>query len=196
MKNKHKIYVLTVLSLISAVLIIQTFVPWLGYLPLGFANVTIAHVTVIIGAVLLGVQGGAILGGIWGVLALIRNLVQPNILSPIFYNPIVAILPRLLVGVIVGFLYQQLAKRMGPLKAGAISGAIGALTNTVLVTIAVVLFAKTTYAQIMHIPESAVLIAFVAAVAFNAIFEVLVAAVLTPIITRPLIALRDRQSKS
>lgn len=195
MKNSHRTYYLSVISLIIAVLIIQTFVPWLGYLPLGFANVTIAHVTVIIGAVLLGVRGGAIIGGTWGVLALIRSLVQPSLLSPIFYNPLVAIPPRLLVGLITALLYRFLRPRMSAMKAGAIVGAVGALTNSTLVTLAVALFAKTTYANLMHIPESAVLIGFITTIAFNAIFECLVAAILTPVITRPLLAIRQRQTK-
>ncbi|MDO4680783.1 MAG: ECF transporter S component [Aerococcus sp.] len=195
MKNKYNAYYLTVISLIIAILMIQAFVPWLGYLPLGFANVTIVHVTVIIGAILLGVRGGAIIGTSWGILALIRHLVQPTLLSPIFYNPLVAIVPRLCVGVIVAVIYPLLRHYFTPMKSGAIAGVVGSLTNSLLVTLMVYFFARTTYAELMHIPESTVLFAFVAMIIFNAIFECLAAAVLTPLITRPLLAIRTRQEK-
>ena len=84
----------TLTSLFIAIVILQSFIPWIGYIPIGPANVTIIHITVIAGGVILGPSVGAGIGFVWGALSLYHNMVSPTILSAIFLNPLVSILPR------------------------------------------------------------------------------------------------------
>lgn len=172
--------------LFLALLLLQTFVPWLGYLPLGVADITIVHVTVIVGAALLGGKRGTLLGASWGILAMLRNLMTPGILAPLFYNPLVAILPRLAVGALVGFGYPKLKAKFSTVVSGATLGATGAMVNTVLVVVMVSLFSRKTYASLMGIPESKVMIVFLISVLSNAVFEIIAAAILVPLIVIPL----------
>jgi len=103
------------------------FIPWFGGVSL-----TIMHVPVIIGAVLEGPIVGALIGLIFGIASLIQAAVAPN--GPgdvIFTNPFIAVLPRLFIGP-VAWAVWHLLKRWAPLGLIA-SGALGSLTNTILV---------------------------------------------------------------
>jgi uncharacterized membrane protein len=72
------------LALFSAIIVIMAFVPYLGYIPLGFMNATIIHVPVILGALFLGPKLGAILGFVFGLTSLINNTLNPNLTSFVF----------------------------------------------------------------------------------------------------------------
>ena len=49
-------------GILCGLIIIMSFVPFLGFIPLGFMNATIIQIPVIIGAVMLGPKRGAFLG--------------------------------------------------------------------------------------------------------------------------------------
>lgn len=105
----------------------------LGYTRLGFipvpnlaGNATIMHVPAIIGGVLEGSLVGSLVGGIFGLFSFI------DATSPVFKNPIVAIVPRLLIGITAYFTYVGL-KRWNECAALAVAGVVGSFTNTVCV---------------------------------------------------------------
>lgn len=103
------------------------FIPWVGGISL-----TIMMVPVIIGAVLEGPVVGAAIGLIFGIFSMIQAAVAPK--SPgdvIFTNPLVAVLPRLLVGPGAWLVYRSLLR--WPVAALIGAGAVGSLVNTVLV---------------------------------------------------------------
>ena len=105
----------------------------LGYTRLGFipvpnlsGNATIMHVPAIIGGVLEGSLVGSLIGGIFGLFSFLQAT------TPVFKNPIVAIVPRLLIGIFAYFTYVGL-KRVNEYAALAIAGVVGSLTNTIFV---------------------------------------------------------------
>ncbi len=105
----------------------------LGYTRLGFipvpnlsGNATIMHVPAIIGGVLEGSLVGSLIGGIFGLFSFLQAT------TPVFKNPIVAIVPRLLIGIFAYFAYVGL-KRINEYAALAIAGIVGSLTNTIFV---------------------------------------------------------------
>ena len=105
----------------------------LGYTRLGFipvpnlsGNATIMHVPAIIGGVLEGSLVGSLIGGIFGLFSFLQAT------TPVFKNPIVAIVPRLLIGIFAYFTYVGL-KRVNEYAALAIAGIVGSLTNTIFV---------------------------------------------------------------
>ena len=53
---------LVLAAVIAAIIVIMAFVPFLGYIPLGFMNATTVHIPVIIGAIILGPKYGAFPG--------------------------------------------------------------------------------------------------------------------------------------
>ena len=66
MNSLEKTRNMVVTAVFMAIIIIMAFVPFLGYIPLGFMNATIIHIPVIVGAILLGPKSGAFLGLVFG----------------------------------------------------------------------------------------------------------------------------------
>ena len=64
---------LVLAAVIAAIIVIMAFVPFLGYIPLGFMNATTVHIPVIIGAIILGPKYGAFLGLTFGLTSLWKN---------------------------------------------------------------------------------------------------------------------------
>ncbi len=187
--SQTKNYRLALMGILSAIIIVQNFVPFLGYIPLQPFNPTIIHITVIIGAVYLGPWMGATLGGVWGVVCLLRAFVFPT--SPIdpivFTNPLVSLLPRILVGLLAGLLYLWLRKLNVPVIARfATCGVVGSLVNTVLVLGSIYLLYQEPYAAFYQMAASDLLPAMLGIVGTNGVAEAIAAAVITPLIAGPL----------
>ena len=54
MESKDKIFKQVLIALFGAIIIIQNFIPFLGYIPMGPLNLTIIHITVIVTALVFG----------------------------------------------------------------------------------------------------------------------------------------------
>ncbi|MEW9050819.1 MAG: ECF transporter S component [Neobacillus sp.] len=100
----------------------------LGYIPVPTAagNATIMHIPAIIGGIMQGPVVGAIVGLIFGVSSFLNATV------PLFKDPLVAILPRIFIGVAAWLVYVGIRRKSEYLAVGA-AAFIGTLTNTVLV---------------------------------------------------------------
>jgi uncharacterized membrane protein len=132
----RKIVLTGILGAISIVLGITHwgFIPWFSG-----ASLTVMHVPVIIGAILEGPWVGVVIGLIFGVFSLIQAAVAPTGPSDVWFtNPIVSVLPRLLIGPAVWIVWKLLKKWEIP--ALIVSGIAGSLTNTILVLSALGLF--------------------------------------------------------
>ena len=126
----RKIVITGVMAAISVVLGATRlgFIPWLSG-----ASLTVMHVPVIIGAILEGPVVGGIIGLIFGLFSLIQAAVSPTGPVDVFFtNPLVSILPRILIGITSWLVYRAFRDRWLPLAVIA-SSLIGSLTNTVLV---------------------------------------------------------------
>ncbi len=90
-----------------------------GFIPVPTpaANATIMHVPAIIGGILEGWGVGAVIGAIFGLFSFFDATI------PLFKDPLVAILPRLFIGVTPFFVYQGL-KRVNRLAGFGIAAAI------------------------------------------------------------------------
>ncbi len=128
----ERIRFLVITGALGALSIVLSMTP-LGFIPwLSGASLTTMHIPVIIGAVVQGPLAGTIIGGIFGLFGLIRAAVAPTgPLDPLFVNPIVSVIPRLLIGPAAWAVWYAL-KRF-PLAALLIAGAVGSLVNTILV---------------------------------------------------------------
>ena len=140
-----KITVAGVLSAVAVVLGITPFglIPWFSG-----ASITIMHVPVIIAAILEGPLVGMIVGLIFGVSSLIKAAVQPmGILDPYFVNPLISVLPRVLIGLTTYLVYRGLKRWEIPAIIAA--ALIGSLTNTVLVIGSLGLFSRINWEEMM-----------------------------------------------
>jgi len=126
-------------GILSALIIVMTVVPYTGYINYGLVEITTLHIVVAVGAVMLGWRYGAVLGFVWGVTCMLRALTNP-LWAP-FVNPMICLVPRVLVGIVGGLTAQGLRKiRMRTGLVAALSAAAATLTNTVLVLSALKLF--------------------------------------------------------
>lgn len=101
----------------------------LGFIPIQPFKLTIMHLPVIIGSILLGPLAGAFIGLIFGLFSIYQNIVNPTVVSFAFYNPLVSVLPRILIGIVPFYVYKyisKLGKRIGGSIGNAIGVAIGA----------------------------------------------------------------------
>jgi uncharacterized membrane protein len=99
----------------------------LGFIPLPTGvNATILHIPAIIAGALEGPIAGLLVGLIFGIFSLVRAT------NPAFADPLVAILPRLFIGVVAWLVFYAL-RRTNLGVAAAVAGIAGTLTNTILV---------------------------------------------------------------
>lgn len=131
----------------------------LGFIPVPnlAGNATIIHVPVILAGALEGPVVGTIVGLIFGVFSFIQAEV------PFFRNPLISILPRLLIGVVAWATFVGL-RRISLDLASAAAGVLGSLTNTVGVLGMAVLLGYLPLAAVVPILPQAIVEAILAAV--------------------------------
>ncbi|WP_319560638.1 ECF transporter S component [Marispirochaeta sp.] len=127
-----RIRFLVITGALGALSIVLTLTP-LGFIPwVSGASLTTMHIPVIVGAIIEGPVAGAIIGGIFGLFGMIRAAIAPQgPLDPFFVNPLVSLLPRLLIGP-AAWAVWHLLKRF-PVPALIMAGIAGSLVNTILV---------------------------------------------------------------
>ncbi|HKH76875.1 MAG TPA: ECF transporter S component [Rubrobacteraceae bacterium] len=108
----------------------------LGFIPVPIpliGNATIMHIPAVVGGALEGPVVGLLAGLIFGVFSFLYAE------SPIFANPLIAILPRLLIGVVAWAVFIGL-RRFSVDLASVAAGVFGSLTNSVGVVGLAVMF--------------------------------------------------------
>lgn len=205
--KKTDVKLLAQMALLTALMLVLAFTP-LGYIPLGFMNATTMHIPVILGACLLGPKMGGILGGIFGVTSVVRATMTPNITSFVFtpfysFNPefhgswmslVVAILPRVLIGVVAGWVFILLMKLTRGSQAVAlpVAGFVGSMTNTIGVMGLIYLLFGEQYAIAGGTDPSLLLKVIMGVVGMNGVPEAIIAAVLTLAVGKVLLSVFRR----
>lgn len=199
MNQKNKSYRIAILSMFIAIIIVQNLIPMFGYIPIGPFNLVTVHITVIIAAIILGPVDGAVLGGVWGLISFIRAFVAPT--SPVqpivFTNPLISILPRILVGLIAGYLFYWLVKiKLKPIIAMSVTAMVAAMLNTMMVLGLIdIFYQNAAVAHAYGVSDPTLLTKFLLAVVLtNGIPETILAGVLVPIICKPLLKLVRNRS--
>lgn len=143
MNRRQSIQRITRLGILMGLIILMTFIPNIGYIQTGLFSITTIHIPVLIGAALMGPIGGLVLGLTWGLTSYFYALTLGTIEAMIFLNPMVSIVPRVLVGLIVSYTTLALDKVnvKEVLKYGLVAG-IGTLSNTILVLSSIFIFAS------------------------------------------------------
>lgn len=196
MKKNNDLFQLTIISMMVALLMIQTFVPIFGYIPLGPIDVTIVHITVILSAVLFGLKIGGIVGTIWGLLSMLRAFLQPTPFNIVFLNPLISVVPRMLVGLVSALLFKLIKDKFSKHLSYAITAGVGSLTNTVLVLGSIYFFASEVYANALGISQTALLSALGTVVVTNGLIEVVASIIILPLIAIALEKVLKRRGKN
>ena len=143
---------------------------------------TLLHIPVIIGSIILGSKKGAFLGLVMGIISVVNSTIvtlpSSFMFSPLQPNPVthsgsawalvVAIVPRILIGVFPYYVYKGLHSRVG----AGLAAFVGTATNTILVLSFIFIF----FRSVTHQTFGALLTSIITG---NSIAEVVIAVILT-----------------
>lgn len=189
---KSNSLVKTVLTaMFCALVIAMTFTPYVGYIVYGGLSITTLHVVVILGAVILGPARGTIIGLVWGVTCLIYAAMNGTADAIIFLNPLISVVPRILVGFGAGWYYKLFDplfrkfihnSKTASAASAIVTAVLGTLTNTVLVLTAISLFGGNGLIKFGKV----LTVIVQTALALNGVVELIMAIVLVPALSLPL----------
>lgn len=192
MKRKE-ITNMTIAAIFIALLIVQTFVPNIGYVRILPALPAIT--TIAIYGTIMGPKWGSMFGLVWGLTRLIVAYTQPGDMVSLllFQNPIISLVPSILAGYLPGLITKLLITRDNTVKRWgyALSGAVTSLTNTFLVIALASLFFMNNPASLTmylgHFSQgTSLFVILMISLGMNGLVEALFTAVVVPIIVTPL----------
>ena len=156
-----------------------------GFIHLIYMKATILHIPTIIGGIVEGPRVGMMTGLIFGCFSLFQNIVAPTLMSIVFLNPLISVLPRVLLGLIAYLVYRVMP------GAQAVKIAVSALVTSMMVMgLTYILYAKE-FAEMRHVPLDQVVNIIIGICIANGIPEAIGAAVIvTPIV---LVLLKTRK---
>ena len=151
-----------------------------GFIPLPMMKATILHVPVIIGALAAGPRVGAMVGFLFGCFSIFQAITSPVLLSFAFLNPLISVLPRVLIGIGAYYIYKALSQ---VISRKAIAVGIAAFAGSMINTIGVmggiyIIYAKD-FAVARNIPLDNVVNIILGICAANGIPEAIVSAAIT-----------------
>ncbi|MCT8978051.1 ECF transporter S component [Clostridium sp. CX1] len=187
---KFKTRQLTVIGMLSAISIILG-VTGLGFIPIPPVKATILHVPVIIGAILEGPVVGAMVGLIFGIFSMVQAITTPTPVSFIFMNPLVAVVPRVLIALTAYYTYRIVKTNVKSLNI-AVAAAVGSLTNTIGVLGMIYAIYLEPYAKVLHLSVSGAKKGIIAVGATNGIPEAILSVIITAAVITAVSKIRRR----
>ncbi len=195
--NNQKTKNLAFISLFIAIEILMVMVPFLGFIPIGPLRATTLHIPVIIAGIVLGKEKGAGIGLVFGISSLIINTIQPTITSFVFspfisgsiLSALIAIVPRILIGYVAGWIYELLKEKNDYLAM--ITGSfLGSITNTFLVLGGIYVIFGSEYASALGKSFSELLPYLLGIITTNGILEAIVGTIIAVMVSRILIKIK------
>ena len=186
---------MTQLAILIALEIIMAFTP-IGMIITPGVAITTMHIPVIIGAVLLGPLCGGILGGTFGILSIIRAVMGGGA-GDVVFNPaasgnplasiVMAVLPRVLLGLIAAYLYILLKKLVqNDYAAIPIMAGISTALHTIMVLGCLWLFFNGVAFRAI----------FSTLITVNGLAEIALAAILATAVCKPLLNIQQKRRKT
>ncbi|MCF6514799.1 ECF transporter S component [Lactobacillus sp. S2-2] len=188
MYNKSKNYKMIILSLFIAILLLQTIIPGIGYIQLGPLSISVIPITVVAVTLSLGLKEGLIIGFLWGFIVFIRAFFWPTslIAQIVFVNPVISIIPRMLIALFSYIAFKYLSNKISINYKYMISGIVGSLTNTIFVLSFIYFFYKDKSTVLYGVSTDHLLPFLSGIVLTNGVPEMIIAAVLLPLIMKVL----------
>ena len=166
-KNKEKIYKLTLTAVLTALIFVMAFTP-LGYLKIGTVSITFLMIPVVIGAIVGGPSVGTVLGLMFGATSFIQCFGMDTFGTTV-YTAIMCFVPRILMGLFCGLIYKAFGKKNYIKTGTALTSFCGGFINTVLfVGALLLLFYNSDYIQSFG---NSVIAVISVLITFNAVIE-------------------------
>ena len=183
--RRTKVARMTLLAMLVAVLIVLAYVniP----MPMGL-SITFNMIPVAIAAIAMGLPGGMIIGGAFGLISFLQcfGIFGTSALGAALVNisPVLMFIQRfvsrLMVGIIAALVYRGMCRTKAPLYLrGAVTGFSAAFFNTLFFMSLLVIFFGHTEKLAGPIAEKGVLMYIITSVGINAVVEMAVAALVT-----------------
>ncbi len=188
---------LVTIGLLTAILLLMAYTP-LGYLNIGPLAITFNMIPVAIAAITLGPAGGAAVGAVFGLTSFLQciGVGGTSAMGAMLFsiNPFLAfiqrMIPRVLDGFLLGFIFRGAKKHTNGFVASSITGFFAAFLNTVFfMSSLVILFGNTSYIQEMMGGRN-VIVFICVTVGINAVFEMLASTIITGAVGAALIKAR------
>lgn len=188
---------LVTIGLLTAILLLMAYTP-LGYLNIGPLAITFNMIPVAIAAITLGPAGGAAVGAVFGLTSFLQciGIGGTSAMGAMLFsiNPFLAfiqrMIPRVLDGFLLGFIFQGAKKHTNAFVASSITGFFAAFLNTVFfMSSLVLLFGNTSYIQEMMGGRN-VIVFICVTVGINAVFEMLASTIITGAVGAALVKAR------
>ena len=190
MKNR-KTKNLAFMSLFIAIELLMVMVPFLGFIPIGPLRATTLHIPVIIAAMTLGKEKGAGIGLVFGLSSLLINTISPTVTSFVFsplisgsfMSALIAIIPRMLIGYVSGWIYEKSQWHRRTVVM-TVSAMMGSLTNTVLVLGGIYLIFGSQYASSIGQSYQQLLPYFLGIIMTNGVLEAITGTIIAVAVTK------------
>jgi len=189
---KIKTHDIAIAAIFLSLILIFVLVPI--QTPIGVSMAFIPLIAVILAADVQGFGVGLFAGTAFGVASLINAFLHPSLMAPMFYNPLVSIVPRMVIPITTYFSFKLMKKLLrkrsddaSTFIASTVSSVVAVVTNTglVLAMMAAFNFGKTFGSVEINAAF------FVSLLSLNFLFEIAICAFVAPIVTTGLrIALR------
>ncbi|MDU4961845.1 MAG: ECF transporter S component [Sporomusaceae bacterium] len=176
-QSRSGIRQLTTVGMLSAICVVMGMTGY-GFIPLPMMKATIMHVPVIIGTILEGPVVGMSIGLLFGLFSIFQAITTPTILSFAFLNPLVSVLPRILIALTAYYTYKLLPAGGSSLRI-SVAAVVGSLTNTIGVLGMIYVLYAAEFATVRGISEETVLGVIGGIAAMNGIPEAVICALIT-----------------
>ncbi len=186
MKTKDLVFT----SLFMGIVFMLGLWPNLGFITIGPIHVTIIHIPVIIGAIFLGAGKGALIGLAFGIGSFINSMSSGVLFAPVFANPLVSILPRIIFGFVTYYIYRFVSLFI---KRDTINYGVSAGLSTIahaLMVVPMLFYFGLNHQAIAGVIESVyqgkIYIFVLGIFMANTLFETIAAVLLVPIVLKAL----------
>ena len=156
----------------------------LGFFTIGRIAFTILHIPVFIATTLIGLPQGILLAAVFGISSMISAFWHPwGLLDYLFQNPLVSVVPRLLVPIAVHFVYKTVCRIADDHTISAklicvgFSALCGVIANAVFVIVSVALISPGSIGITDNLSASTIVVTNI--VAANIFYEIVLAVSIT-----------------
>ncbi|NRO16827.1 ECF transporter S component [Lactobacillus helveticus] len=187
---------MTITAVFAAILIMQTFLPNIGYvriIPVLPVAITTIPMTIAIYGTLMGTKAGLGFGLFWGITRLIVAYTQPGdmVSLMLFQNPVISVVPSVLAGFFPGLITKAMGKTNYAKLGYIFSGAVTSLTNTIMVILLTSIFFMHDPASLVHYlgnysSSTPLILILITALGANGVIEAIFTALVVPVIVTPL----------
>lgn len=175
-------------ALFVAIIAVMTLVPQLGLFYTPIVSINIILIPCLIASQTLDLKSSVLVSSFMGVFSMINSFLRPTtVLAPFIQNPLISIFPRIFIGLVAYLVYHGLKKLFAksdkkilnstiPSMVGAVCGT---LTNTVMfLGMLYLVYGGSTLSTGVALDLTYIM----AIVGVNTIAEVLMGAIVTPIV--------------